>query len=140
MNYQEQNFHTRLPPKKSNPTPPVGDSAQVVFPISFGGPVSGQKLIARTPSGYEYADYTTIDHTKVVIGMTREGSSTGDVNILAEGFYEDPSMSLTVGPLWLDSSGNFTSTAPTTGFLMQVGKVIEPTKLYIHLLPGIVRA
>lgn len=139
MNHIEANFHTRQP-GVSSPSPPASPPSKILFPIDFGEPVSGQKLIARTPAGYELANKDTMDHTKVVIGMTNTGSGTGAVSILAEGLYEDASMSLAIGPVWLDVGGNFTSSPPTSGFLMQVGKVVEPAKLYIHLLPAIVLA
>ena len=137
--FNNGNFHRRVPNLSGGSGPSDSDSLE--FSIDYASSVSGQKMIARTADGYELADYSELDQSQMVIGMTLHGlPSAGSVKILAEGYYEDSSMSWTLGPLFLGSSGDLVQTAPSSGFIMQVGKAIEPTKIYIHLMPAYILA
>jgi len=81
-----------------------------------------------------YADHTDVDSAMDIIGITKTSATAGNlVEIITGGSMEDPSWNWSKGPVFLGTSGVLTQTAPITGFVLSMGKVISNTKLNINI-------
>ena len=85
-------------------------------------PVGSLKIITKINDLLSLANNTdvTIDN---VIGLSIQAGTSGNlINYLKFGEINNAAFgSLTVGPAFLSTNGNITSTAPDTGWLLQVG-------------------
>ena len=131
------NYHRPMPPKAGGGS----SSGQLTTPVSLPFIASGQRMIAweYIDDDWElvYADASNLAHAQSVIGFTLTAGS--DVQLLVSGIYVDGTMSWDPTlPLWLGAYGTLTQTVPTSGLLMQVGRVLAPNKIQIDIEPTIV--
>ncbi len=136
MGYSNRNYHT---PSKSlgggN-----GDSSSTTFLIDLPFLASGQRMLAYDSvlDAVVYADHSELQHAQHVLGFTKTAGDTA-VPVITEGYYEDPTMSWDpLLPLWLGTTGFLVQVRPTTGFIMQVGRVLAPTKIIIQIQPAVI--
>ena len=131
------NYHRSMPVSVGG----GNSSGQVVTAVVLPFVASGQRMIAWEFTGLDwelvYADASNPAHAQSVIGFTLTAGS--DVQLLVSGIYVDGTMSWDPTlPLWLGASGALTQTVPTSGLLMQVGRVLAPNKIQIDIEPTIV--
>lgn len=135
MGYANSNYHRLTGLGSSN-----GGGLATAFPVDLDFLASGQRMLANTPSGIVYADRLEVTHAQTVLGFTKTAGSVG-VLVVSEGYYVDGTMAWDPElPLWLDEDGLITQVRPTTGFLMQVGRVITPTEILIQIQPAVILA
>lgn len=139
MAHANGNFHQRLlrPTESSSGTQPpveVGEATdRVILTGSAKETLSGHRIVTVDQEGsLLYADKDERGHAQRVLGMLLQ-AGTSDLQVLTEGSFEDPSMSFVVGPVFLGKYGSLTFEPPTSGFVLQVGKAVSKTKIYIHI-------
>lgn len=134
MGYANSNYHMLTGLGSSN-----GGGLATAFPVDLDFLASGQRMLANTPSGIVYADHLDLDHAQTVLGFTKTAGTS--VKVISEGYYIDGTMVWDPSlPLWLGETGFLTQMRPTTGFLMQVGRVISPTEILIQIQPAVILA
>lgn len=88
----------------------------------------------------DYASYDVTTHAKDVLGVTLHAASIGDnATVLRQGQIVDPTLNLTPGLLFLGSNGVITSSVPSAGMLVQVGKASTSGVAVIDVQPAILR-
>ena len=101
--------------------------------------LSGQRIIANTASGVVYASRDLLETVQTVLGFTKNAGTI--LEVIAQGVYIDPTMAWDpLFPLWLGINGELTQVRPTTGYLLEVGKVITPTEIVINIQSPIILA
>jgi hypothetical protein len=74
----------------------------------------------------------------LAIAITTGAASADAVaNLRAYGEITEPSWSWTPGPVFLGVNGVLTQTAPTTGYVQQIGVALSSTKLMVNIRPPI---
>lgn len=95
------------------------------------------KLVAIVGGSLVLADQTNLAHADAIAGMTLNAAAVGQKPQLARaGLIEDSSWNWIPGqPIFLGTNGNLTQDGSTIvlGFLMPVGWVPEPTKIYLEI-------
>jgi len=117
---------------KGSPGTP-GGFITTVIPVTMTS-INGLTVVAVNETGLIVADST--DPTAVnVIGITRNSAIQGElITIACSGGTVLGFAGLEVGKTYYASvSGTITSTLPTTGFLIPVGKAIATTELLVNL-------
>jgi hypothetical protein len=73
-----------------------------------------------------------------ILGVVISGTSVGGVApIVRQGEYDDPTNSLTPGPLFLGVSGEFQSVPPASGVLVHIGFASSTSKAVIDVQEAI---
>lgn len=109
------------------------------FTVESSISLSGQRIIANTASGIVYASRDLLETVQTVLGFTKNAGTT--LEVIAQGVYSDPTMAWDpLFPLWLGINGELTQVRPTTGYLLEVGKVITPTEIIINIQEPIILA
>jgi len=78
----------------------------------------------------------TLDESTVylVIGVAISGAPMGgSLNIQRSGEITDSGWNWTPGLVWLGSNGTLTQTPPISGFRVNVGVAVSPTRLWLNL-------
>jgi len=107
-------------------------SAQIVTPYIAGEAVGGQRVVyIGAGDKVFHADSTDQAQLNKVVGITATAASLGAmVNVLSLGKLADASFSFTSGsPLFFNSVGVLTHTAPTSGFVQKVGVAIKSNEI-----------
>lgn len=111
---------------------PQGVSGAVIIERRADQAIGGHRIVKITPTGCDYADSSTISDLGKVIGMTQSAFSMGElVTIFTQTTITEPSWNWTLGPVYLSTNGLLTQTAPTVGFLQQIGTALSPTELLL---------
>ena len=109
------------------------------FTVESEAILSGQRIIANTANGVVYASRDLLETVQTVLGFTKTAGTV--VEVIVQGVYSDPTMAWDpVFPLWLGINGELTQVRPTTGYLLEVGKVITPTEIVINIQSPIILA
>jgi hypothetical protein len=110
----------------------AGSSTQEgVVSITAGQALSGQRAVLA--SGV-YADNSSIA-TALAIGITTGAVSNGaSATVKVSGSIIEPTWSWTLGlPVYLGTGGLLTQTVPTTGVVLEIGKPVTSTQLFINI-------
>jgi hypothetical protein len=137
MGFADSNYHSAS--IRSKPQALNSGYQSILVDLPFLS--SGQRMLAVDPTTGEfvYAD-CTLDHARAVKGFTLS-AGISEVPLVVSGIYEDPTMTWDPTlPLWLGEAGSLVQVRPTVGFLMQVGRVILPSKIVIDIQPAIILA
>lgn len=121
-----------------------GQSTEIT-PVSViaAVPISGHRAVATNSNGqFIYADKDTPAHAQCTIGITQGAANAGDMaTAIALGPIIEPTWNWTPqGLIFLGSNGVLTQTAPTTGFVLILGKAITPTQIFVHVYPAFIRS
>lgn len=98
--------------------------------------LSGHRAVAVTTSALvDYADKDTPAHHSSVLGIINTAATIGSpVFIQTQGLITEPSWNWTMDELiYLGNNGMLTQTYPTTGFLLKIGTVVDPTAIYVNI-------
>ncbi len=117
----------------SGATPPQPTPGQYAAAVD----TAAHKLVALIGGELVLADQTNVSHAAAIAGITLNSvTATGKPLVAREGLVEDSGWNWTPGqPIFLGTNGNLTQDGSTitTGFLMQVGWVPEPTKVWLEI-------
>lgn len=118
-------------------------SARLEFTADSDFLMSGQRIVANSASGLVYADNSLLETVQLVLGMTKTAGQV-DIPIIGVGEYIDSTMNWDPElPLWLGVSGQITQIRPVKPaalYLLEVGKVIAPTVIYINIKQPVILA
>jgi len=98
--------------------------------------VGGGRIVrSSTVTDVEHADSSDAGNMHNTIGLTLAAASGGgNVQVLIEGQSVDVSWAWTVGdPIFFNTSGVLTQTAPATGFYQAVGHALTATSVLIRI-------
>lgn len=97
--------------------------------------VATYKLLASINGKVELADKDNPIHAFNIIGMSVSSGSEGSIILVQTGgtilngnWTWNENM-----PLWLGNNGDITQTPPETGFLMQIGIALSPSKILLEI-------
>lgn len=97
--------------------------------------LGGHRVVKATATGFDYADSTVLSDAQAVVGITGgAASASSEVTVITSGKVTEPSWSWTVGQnVYLSTNGLMTQTAPSSGFLIVIGKALSATTLLISI-------
>lgn len=102
-------------------------------------PIGGHRIVKAVVGGCAYADSSSISDINTVIGITESAYSIGDsVQIRLSGEVTEPSWNFTIGSVYLGINGLLTQTAPTIGFIQQIGIATSSNTILINIKQPIV--
>jgi len=112
-----------------------GSSAQTITKLA-GANLSGHRIVQSTSNtevGYASASDLTSMHR--ILGMTTGAALLGDtVTVALSGNIIEPSWSWDMSkPVYLGENGLLTQDAPTSGYILQVGRPSAPTALLLEI-------
>jgi hypothetical protein len=94
--------------------------------------LSSLRVVKQVDSVVSYSSSDDDNSSYTTIGITRTAGTT--VIVVKTGEIVDPSFSFTVNePLFLNTNGFFSHTAPSTGFILQVGVALSATKMLVDI-------
>jgi len=102
--------------------------------------LGGHRIVVALGSQIAYADNTVASHSSIVTGITTQAVLSGEaVNVTISGEVSEGSWSWTLDkPIFLTANGLMTQTAPSTGFLLQVGYPTSTTSMVVDIKTAIV--
>ena len=104
-------------------------------------PLSGHRCVYATTNsagdGANYADNQTPAHGLRVIGITLHAATAGsEIQVISSGEIEEPTWSWVPDlPIFCGANGTLTQTAPTSGWLKQLGVATSATSMILALGP-----
>ncbi len=122
------------PPGPQGPRGPSGSA----FTLPAGETLSGHRVLALIADAVAvYADQGDAS-AQMIQGFSAHAATAGEaVEIVQSGPLPWPAANLTPGlPVFLASDGLVTQTAPTTGWLVQVGTAVESDLLSVAIGPA----
>jgi len=102
--------------------------------------LGGHRIVVAIGSQIAYADNTIASHSSIVTGITTQAAlSGGTLNVTISGEVIEGSWNWTLDkPIFLTANGLMTQTAPSTGFLLQVGYPTSTTSMVVDIKTAIV--
>jgi len=102
--------------------------------FTAGETLGGHRALYIANDGKAYYADPTAPTSKLLAGITTGAATVGGAAaVQTEGVITEPSWNWTsAGSVWLAASGQLTQTVPTSGYLVQVGVPMGPTKLRIE--------
>ena len=119
-----------------------GPAAPQGIQVTAGTTLSGNHVVIVDTDGKAYpADCTTSAHLDKPKGITTTAVQQGSpVTVQTFGIMTEPGWNWNYGPIFIGLQGSLVQTPPTTGFILQIGKAVNPTTINIAQEPGIVLA
>lgn len=106
------------------------DSVEQVF-TAYSSLLSS-RVVKYDGTNISYASNDNSDDAYVVVGVTRQAGT--EVAVVRDGVFIDNTFTFSAGdPIFLGTNGGLTQSAPTTGFLLQVGVAITSTKMLVSI-------
>lgn len=133
----------RGPGLQGPPGPPgaSGDATTIARTAAIA--LSGHRAVATNADGdFVYADKDTAAHASCTIGITTGAASQGaSASAIALGPLTENSWNWTPQQLiFLGSNGVLTQSAPTTGFVLVLGKAVSPTTVFVQIQSAFIRS
>ena len=100
--------------------------------VSSTGELSALRIVSEDEDGkVSYTDPTVESLVEAISGLTTTAGSV--VVVQRDGFVNTSGLDLPLGRAYLGESGRLTSEPPTTGYLVSVGSVTSPNRLYLNI-------
>jgi len=118
------------------PAPPASDPDPTDMAFVAAETVSGGRVVWYDPAapGWRYASHLNPAHMGVSLGVTLGAimaGATGSARMY--GIMTDPAWSFPAPvTLWLGDAGNLLMSPPSTGFLREVARAIEPNRIIVE--------
>lgn len=111
--------------------PPI--TGQYTFErVSSAGELSALRVVSEDETGkVAYTDPTVESQVEAISGLTTTAGSV--VVVQRDGFVNTSGLGLPLGRVYLGESGRLTSDPPATGYLVSVGSVTSPNRLYLNI-------
>lgn len=118
------------------------DIAASSVTVSFvaSAPLGGHRVVRMLAGDLVYADKDSAPDDNMILGITTKAVGAGvSVPVQTMGLMEESSWSWTPDlPIFLSNAGLMTQVAPSTGFIIIVGKAVSATEIYIGIKMPIV--
>lgn len=123
------------------PGPPGSSGAAATVQLPIGVVITGLKIV-RSVLGVIYPVDTSLpDHAEDVIGLALQSVTVvgNDVTVQTAGPVTDSSWNWSSGTIWCGPDGTLTQSPSATGWLMEVGRVVNSTTIQLDIEPPIYR-
>lgn len=102
--------------------------------------IGGHLAVFAGPSGVSRASSSVVSQALKILGITSGAvSSGGYADVISAGLITEPSWNWTPGSaLFLGLNGALTQTAPTAGFILQMGVAISATSINLDIKQPII--
>ncbi len=130
----------------TNPVAPIisVDPAVIgggVITLEAGETIHGRRAVSADLDIIYHPDLSVPMDGVSIVGIARQSSLIGDpVEVQTNGPMTDASWSWTQGPVYADDDGFLTQTAPTTGWVVSVGKAIASDTIDVNVLLTLLRS
>lgn len=116
-------------------TSSLDNSVIVQATFTAGEALGGHRVVMIDSDTAIYFDPSDEENAGRVLGLTSSAASLGEsVNVVSMGKLNNPGWSLTPGTVYYASStGNITSTPPSTGISIRVGVAVDSDTLDVHI-------
>lgn len=113
--------------------PVLGIAGVLTFPA--GEALGGHRMVALQSGELFYADHSNLAYAASVVGMTMGAVAQGETaEVMHSGRLSEPSWSFTPdAPLFLSANGLVSHTAPTAGFVLEVGTAVSATEIIVQI-------
>lgn len=100
-----------------------------------GTALGGHRMAALIDGEFVYADNTNLAHIAAVVGMTTGAVNQGDFpTVLTDGEITEPTWNLVQNTaFYLVGNGLISTTAPSTGFVLECGLATSDKSIFIHI-------
>jgi len=123
----------------TGPTGPAGPAGGSAITVTAGEDLTQARAVAIQGGEGFRADSSTLAHAGTVVGIAATFiGSGGSGGIQVSGEFTFVGWSWGDGPIYLGLDGVLTQTAPTTGFLIQMGRPLSPTSMVIEVQQSII--
>lgn len=97
--------------------------------------IGGHIVVYQTAGGVAIASSDSTSHANRILGITNSAVSLGaNVPVTLSGELTEPTWTFTEGlPVYLSVNGTLTQTPPTSGFILQMGVAVSPTKISVSI-------
>lgn len=97
--------------------------------------IGGHIVVYQTASGVAIASSSSVAHASRILGLTNSAVSLGaNVPVTLSGELIEPTWTFTEGlPIYLSVNGTLTQTPPSSGFILQMGVAVSPTKVSVSI-------
>jgi len=118
----------------TGPRGPAGDAVASVDKIAAQA-LGGNRVVKIAPAGeVDYASSASPGDGALVLGVTTGAAVMGaSIEVQTGGEMVELSWTWTLGPVFLGLNGLLTQTAPTSGFIQQIGIALSATVLLIDV-------
>ena len=121
------------------PSGPPGSAGATYLTITAGEDLGGHRAVVLSAGQAVYADNTAAAHANRVIGITTGAATSGSGATIQSAGELTGMTGLTVdAPIYLSTAGTLTQTAPTTGFIQQLGIALSATAMLVEIQPAII--
>lgn len=100
--------------------------------LPTSNPLGGHRVLVQINDILEYADKDNPSHEGLIVGMSLEAVSSGNITIVTNGPIEYNGWAWVEGPIYLGNNGLVTQTIPDTGFLQVIATAIAATKIIFN--------
>ena len=100
--------------------------------VSSAGELSALRVVSEGADGrVTYTDPTVESQVEAISGLTTTAGSV--VVVQRDGFVNTSGLDLPLGRVYLGELGRLTSEPSATGYLVSVGSVTSPNRLYLNI-------
>lgn len=112
-----------------------GDPGHSFTTYPAGTALGGHRMVALIDGEFVYADHTNPAHIAAVVGMTTGAVNQGDFpTVVTDGEITEPTWTLTKNTaFYLSENGLISTTAPSSGFVLECGLATSDKSIFIHI-------
>ena len=103
--------------------------------------IHGRRAVCADGGTVYHPNLSTPSDSIKIVGISTQAASTGsNVPVQVSGRMTNPTWSWAAGPVYSDDAGVLTQTAPSTGWVVQVGRALTSTTIEIDVLITLLRS
>ena len=113
----------------------ASSSTSIVGSYTASEAIGGHIVVYQTSSGLAIASSSSVAHANRILGITNGAVTLGaDTPVTLSGELIEPTWTFTEGlPVYLSVNGTLTQIPPVTGFILQMGVAVSPTKIAVSI-------
>jgi hypothetical protein len=117
-----------------------GEAEGATFTAPAGSTVFGHRAVRLVDGAVFHPDTRDSAHAPAVCGIAQQSSAPGSpVLVRTAGTMTEPSWAWAPGYVWCGADGVLTQTPEPTGWLLAVGRAINPTTLVVDIDTPVMR-
>lgn len=122
-------------------TPEETSAAIHTLKLEAGETIHGRRAVAADLSTVYHPSLSAPEDAPRIIGIAKQAGTTGGVvEVQTGGTITEPGWTWAAGPVYVDDEGVLTQTAPSTGWVVCVGKAIASDTIDINILLSLIRS
>lgn len=103
--------------------------------------VHGQRAVVVDADEVRHPALATATDAILIVGVARTSGDIGDeINVQTGGVMREPSWSWSNGPVYVEDDGVLTQAAPTTGYIVSIGRAVAPDAIDIDVSLALIRS